>query len=210
MTGWSNIGIRIATAFTVAILVLSCSSKLSQADDIALGKAPMQTMDNMFAVQTKNGVIVMRLEADLMQHFETDTLSWDSFPKGFAVYSYTGEGLLESLIMADNARHILGKKGKKDELWEAFGNVVIHNVIKRETMETDTLYWDREKQEIHTDCYVKMFSPDGFMQGYGMRSDDRARNSILLRPFNGYAVTARDTTVVVVDSVNFIGPLLKK
>lgn len=169
----------------------------------------MQKMNDMFAVQTKNGVIVMRLEADLMEHYETDSLSWDSFPEGFSVYSYSEEGLLESLIMADNARHYTGKKNNKNELWEAFGNVVIHNVIKRETMETDTLYWDREKQEIHTDCYVKMFSPDGFMQGYGMRSDDRARNSILLRPFDGYALTDRDTTAVVVDSVNFIGPLLK-
>ena len=210
MTGWSNISFRIATVTAVAILVLSCASKLSEADAIALGQAPMQTMDNMFAVQTKNGVIVMRLEADLMQHFETDTMSWDSFPEGFAVYSYTEDGLLESLIIADNAKHLTGKKGNKEELWEAFGNVVIHNVIKRETMETDTLYWDREKQEIHTDCYVKMFSPDGFMQGYGMRSDDRARNSILLRPFNGYAVTVKDTTVVMIDSVNFIGPLVKK
>lgn len=167
-------------------------------------------MGNMFAVQTKNGVVVMRLEADVMKHFETDTLSWDSFPEGFAVYSYTGEGLLESLIIADNARHLTGKNNNKEELWEAFGNVVIHNVIKRETMETDTLYWDREKQQIHTDCYVKMYSPDGFMQGYGMRSDDRARDAILLRPFNGYAVTAKDTTKVMIDSVNFIGPLLKK
>ena len=58
--------------------------------------------------------------------------------------------------------------------------------------------------------YVKMYSPDGFMQGYGIRSDDRARNSILLRPFNGYAVTVKDTTVVMIDSVNFIGPLIRK
>ena len=201
---------RIATLLSVAIFVVSCSSSLSEADSIALGKAPMQTLDNMFAVQTKNGVIVMRLEADVMQHYESDTLSQDRFPKGLSVYSYTDEGLLESLIMADDALHLTGKKGSKEELWEAFGNVIIHNVLKSETMETDTLYWDREKQEIYTDCYVRMFSPDGFMQGYGMRSDDRARNSILLRPFNGYAVMERDTTVVRVDSVNFIGPLLKK
>lgn len=194
---------------TVAILVLSCSGKSGE-DSLDLKKTPLQTIDNMFAVQTRNGVVVMRAEADLMQHFESDTVSWDSFPKGFTVYSYTDEGLLESLIAADNARHITGKGKRKEEIWEAFGNVVIHNVINQQTMETDTIYWDREKKEIYTDCYVKMYSPDGFMQGYGMRSDDRARNSILLRPFNGYAVTVKDTTVVVIDSVNFIGPLVKK
>ena len=193
----------------VAILVLSCDGR-SGDDSLDLKKTPLQTIDNMFAVQTRNGRVVMRAEADLMQHFETDTASWDSFPKGFTVYSYTDEGLLESLIAADNARHIMGKGRRKEEIWEAYGNVVIHNVINQQTMETDTIYWDREKKEIYTDCYVKMYSPDGFMQGYGMRSDDRARNSILLKPFNGYAVTVKDTTVVMIDSVNFIGPLVKK
>ena len=193
----------------VAILVISCSKK-PDAETIDWNTTPMQTIDNMFAVQTKNGVVELRLEADMMQHFETDTVSWDSFPEGFAVYTYNDEGLLESLIAADNARHVTGKGRNKEELWVAMGNVVIHNVLKQETMETDTIYWDREKGEIHTDCYVKMYSPDGFMQGYGMRSDDRARNSILLRPFNGYAVTVRDTTVVMIDSVNFIGPLIRK
>ena len=200
---------RIATVVAVAILVISCSKK-PEAETIDWNATPMQTVDNMFAVQTKNGVVELRLEADLMQHFEVDTVSWDSFPEGFAVYTYNDEGLLESLIAADNAKHVTGKGRNKEELWVAMGNVVIHNVLKQETMETDTLFWDREKGEIHTDCYVKMYSPDGFMQGYGMRSDDRARNSILLRPFNGYAVTVKDTTVVMIDSVNFIGPLIRK
>lgn len=174
-----------------------------------LMETPLQTMDDMFAVQTKNGAVQMRLEAALMQHFELDTVSMDVFPNGFTVYSYTEEGLLEALIAADVAKHITGKGRNREEVWQAFGNVIIHNVIKKETMETDTIYWDREKGEIYTECYVKMYSPDGFMQGYGMRSDDRARNSILLRPFNGYAVTVKDTTAVIIDSVNFIGPLVK-
>ena len=209
MVNFKYTAFRIATVVAVAILVISCSKK-PEAETIDWNTTPMQTIDNMFAVQTKNGVVELRLEADLMQHFETDTVSWDSFPEGFAVYAYNDEGLLESLIAADNARHVTGKGRNNEELWVAMGNVVIHNVLKQETMETDTIYWDREKGEIQTDCYVKMYSPDGFMQGYGMRSDDRARNSILLRPFNGYAVTVKDTTVVMIDSVNFIGPLIRK
>lgn len=193
----------------VAISSVSCASKLSQIDSGNMDSAPMQTVDNMFAVQTKNGVVMMRMEADVMQHFETDSAAWDSFPEGLAVYSYTADGLLESLIVADEAKHTTFKSDNSEK-WEAFGNVVIHNILKQETMETDTLYWDQAKKEIYTDCYVRMFSKDGFMQGYGMRSDDKARNSILLRPFDSYGVTQQDTTYVAVDSVNFIGPFQKK
>lgn len=203
----------MASAFALAVLVVSCSAKLKQAEALNLAETPIQTVDDMFAIQTRNGTVLMRIEAKKMERYDKDTVTYESFPMGFAVYGYTDEGLLETIIISDDARHITGKKrnrsGQKPEIWEAFGNVVVHNVVKQETMETDTLYWDQAANEIYTDCYVKMYSPDGFMQGYGMRSDDHARNAILHKPFNGYAIVTKDSTKVIIDSVNFIGPLLK-
>ena len=55
-----------------------------------------------------------------------------------------------------------------------------------------------------------MYSPQGFMQGYGMESDQRARDSRIFNPFNSYGIVVQDSTEVVIDSVNFIGPLQKK
>ena len=199
----------IATTAVVAFIVYSCKSKLGEAQTIDLSKTPSQVVNDMFAVQTKNGLVVMRMEADVMERYETDTTTYESFPKGLAVYAYTEEGLLETTLFSDQALHTQYKKSD-EESWSAFGNVVIQNVIKQETMETDTIYWDRKAEEIYTDCYVRMYSPDGLMQGYGMRSDEHARNSILLRPFNSFGVVVQDTTVVVIDSVNFIGPIIKK
>ena len=43
-----------------------------------------------------------------------------------------------------------------------------------------------------------------------MRSDEMARNAIIMKPFDSYGYTEQDTTMVQIDSVNFIGPLLKK
>lgn len=199
----------LAITAVVASFVVSCGGGLRESEDSYAGK-PLQKVVGMFAVQTKNGDVSMRIEAPVMEHYETDSLSTDKFPNGVSVYSYAQDGLLESIIIADDAKHTTEKINKKEEVWSAFGNVVIHNILKQETMETDTIYWDQGKKEIWTDCYVKMYSPDGFMQGYGMRSDDRARNAILHKPFNGYGVVVRDTTAVVIDSVNFIGPFPKK
>ena len=196
----------------MAILFVSCKNKIAQADVLNLKDTPVQTIEDMFAVQTRNGLVVMRVEASVMERYDNDTATFESFPKGIAIYGYSDEGLLETIIVSDDGRHLTKKRRNavpQEELWEAFGNVVIHNVLKQETMETDTLYWNQAKNEIYTDCYVKMYSPQGFLQGYGMRSDDHARNAILLEPFNGYGYTERDSTVVVIDSVNFIGPLVK-
>jgi LPS export ABC transporter protein LptC len=202
--------IAIATAAAVAIVVLlSLRKGKADGERIDFSKVPMQTVDDMFAVQTKNGVVVMRIEADKMLRYETDTTTMELFPDGFSVYSYTDDGLLETIMLSDQARHITFKSSNGEE-WQAFGNVSIQNIIKRETMETDTIYWDQRVHQIYTDCYIRMYSPDGFMQGYGMRSDDKARNAIIRKPFNSYSVVVKDTTTVLVDSVNFIGPFLKK
>ncbi|MBQ5363516.1 MAG: LPS export ABC transporter periplasmic protein LptC, partial [Bacteroidales bacterium] len=199
----------LASVFALASIVVSCKSKLAQADMLDLSVTPVQTLTDMFTVQTRNGKVEMRIEAPLMETYESDTVKLDLFPKGLSVYSYNDEGLLESLVFSDKASHKVDKTRKTEDIWSAFGNVLIHNVIKRETMETDTIYWDQYNKEIWTDCYVKMYSPDGFLQGYGMRSDDHARNAILRKTFNGYGVTIQDSTLVVIDSVNFIGAFPK-
>lgn len=194
----------------VAIVVfLSLRNGKAGGEGIDFSQVPMQTVDDMFAVKTKNGIVEMRIEADRMLRYETDTTTMELFPDGFSVYSYTDEGLLETILLSDQAKHITFKHSDGEE-WQAFGNVSVQNIIKRETMETDTIYWDQRTHQIYTDCYIRMYSPDGFMQGYGMRSDDKARNAIIRKPFNSYSVVVKDTTTVLVDSINFIGPFLKK
>lgn len=200
--------IKLATASAVAFVVYSCKGKLAEEDAMDITLMPVQTADSITSVQTQNGQIQMRMEAPLMERYENDSLSTQLFPEGFAVYGYIDGGLLETSITADNARHLKYSDGR--ESWAAFGNVVVKNLIKREVMETDTLYWDQKEEKIWTDCYVKMYSPDGFMQGYGMESDQRARNSIIFRPFNSYGIVMQDSTAVNVDSVNFIGPVQRK
>ena len=198
----------IATAAAVAFVVYSCKGKLAEAETVILSEIPVQTVDDMFIVQTQNSITQMMVKAPLMERYETDTLSYELFPKGISVFGYTEDGMLETEILADNARHLKYKDGR--ETWSAFGNVVVKNLINQETMETDTLYWDQENEKIYTHCYVRMYSPDGFALGYGMESDQRARDTELFNPFNNYAIMSQDSTKVIIDSVNFIGPLQKK
>ena len=197
----------MATALAVAFVVYSCGGNLSEAEKLNLDKIPLQTVDSMFFIQSENGRLKMRVEAPRMEVYEHDTISYDLFPAGLKVYAYGESGELETTIFSEQARH--DKTGS--EQWSAFGNVVVKNIVKNETMETDTLYWDATKHEIWTDCYVKMYSPSGLMQGYGMRSDEMARNSILMNPFDTeFLLEDENNPPVQVDSVNFIGPIPKK
>ena len=198
----------IATAAAVAFVVYSCKGKLGEAEYLDLEETPVQVVNDMFLQQTENGMVKLRAEAPRMEKYEKDTLNYELFPDGFFVYGFDETGKLETEIVSDNARHMKYDDGR--ETWEAFGNVVVKNLINQEVMETDTLYWDQKNEKIYTHCYVRMYSPDGFLQGYGMESDQRARSTILYDNFNNYAIIVKDSTQVLIDSVNFIGPFQKK
>ena len=199
----------MATAAAVAFIVYSCKSTLSEAERLDLSVTPLQVVDSMYILQTTSGRLDMRVEAPVMDRYDTDSMSYELFPQGLDVYGYTEQGELQSEIHSENAAHEKYKKSG-NEIWKAFGNVIMRNVLKDETMETDTIYWDRTKGEIYTDCYVRMYSPSGFIQGYGMRTDEKVTRSTIMRPFNSYGVVVQDSTEVRIDSANFIGPLLRK
>ncbi len=198
----------MATAIAVAFVLYSCNGKLAKTGAVDLENAPVQTVDDMYIVQTENGGLQSRVEADRMERYKRDSLSYDLFPDGIAVYAYTDEGLLETEITALEARHLEYTDGK--EIWEAYGNVVIKNLINQEVMRTDTIYWNRADELIYTDCFVQLESPKGFMQGFGMESDQRARHSIIKRPFDSYGYVEQDSTAVQIDTANFIGPFMRQ
>jgi len=196
----------VAVVLTAATVLYSCKSDLGEARKINLDETPMQVVEGIFHIQSENGMMQLRVESPRMERYANDSVSYELFPDGFNVFVYNEEGLLETEITSLQARHT--DSDADGETWEAFGDVVVSNIIKGERLETDTLYWDRDNERIYTDCYVKMFSPDGFMQGYGIESDQRARHSKILRPFDNFFIISNDSTKTYVDSVNFIGPLL--
>lgn len=203
-----------ATVFlAVAFVVISCSNKLKATGETAGADVPVQVVENMQIIQTDKGKFKMRVEAPVMERYQNDSINWDLFPDGFFAYAYDEDGLLETEIKGDEAKHVAPNKDNKktgEELWAAYGNVKVTNLIKNQILETDTLYWDPGKEKIYTDCYVRIIDPQGLMQGYGMESDQRARTTVLRRVFNNYAIMDNDSTAVKIDSVNFIGPFPKK
>ena len=169
-------------------------------------QTPVQVIHDMNVLKTENGESTMRMHAPLMQKFDyvKDSVrqSYEWYSDGFFVDAYTENGELETSIVSQQAKHITTKDR---ESWSAFGEVVIINHLKGEKIETDTLYWNRAEKKIYTDCYVRLSSDSGLLQGYGMTSDERARNAVILRPFDWYAVE-RDSTYSYNDTVNFVGP----
>ena len=197
----------MAATLVAAIVISSC--KEPEAVYFDFEQTPVQVVHDMQILQTDKGEVEMRMHAPVMKRFDfvKDSVeqSYELYTDGFFVDAYTENGELETTITAQEAKHVTTSG---NESWSAFGNVVVINHIKGEKMETDTIYWNKEEKQIYTDCYVRLTSDSGLMQGFGMTSDERARNSVILRPFDWYAVE-RDSTYTYIDTLNQMGPFKK-
>lgn len=184
-------GIMVAWTCVLATIFSSCKNKIATMESLSnLDSIPTQTVENMIAWQLEGDVVRGRLMAPYMAKYTRGSDPYEIFPNTFRVEGYTVTGELETVITADKAVH---KSGQESEAWEAYGHVVIQNILKEQRMETDTLYWDQRGKRIYTHCFVRMESPDFFAQGYGMESDERATNAKILRPFDSYGYIQRDT-----------------
>lgn len=191
---------------TLAVAIMLYSCKEAPGEPIDFSVKPKQIVQNMRVVQTVNGNPSMRMSAPLMEGFDylkdSVRFSYELYTGGFKVDAYTEDGVLETTITSQSAKHTT-ERG--NEVWSAFGDVVVTNHINGQSLHTDTIYWNREEKLIYTDCYVKLDSPSGMLQGYGMTSDERATNARILRTFDDYFVM-RDSTQTYVDSLNLLGP----
>ena len=193
------------------MLYTSCKEE-EVADTLDTGKIPIQVVTDMEFVQSDKGYVQLRMRSPRMEHYQyhsdPDDVSYDLYSEGFHVDLYTPDGALETEVNSKQAKHET-TAGK--ESWSAFGDVVIINHIKQERVESDTIYWDRAHQKIHTDCYVKITSPQGVMQGYGMESDERASHAVILKPFDSYSVmNDSGSREEIVDTLNFVGPPVQR
>ncbi|MCF0167256.1 MAG: LPS export ABC transporter periplasmic protein LptC [Bacteroidales bacterium] len=190
------------------LLFASCSGKEVESNPINYEEVPMQTVEKMRAIQYDMDVISMEMRSARMERYafvkDSTEQSYELYLDGFEVFLYTDDGLLETQITSEGARHTTTKGAEE---WCAYGNVNIVNHIKGERIQTDTLYWNKDEHKIHTNCYVIATSPQGRMQGYGMESDEKARNSIINRPFDSFGVVTEDSTKFFLDTVNFVGPV---
>jgi LPS export ABC transporter protein LptC len=87
------------------------------------------------------------------------------FPKGFTVFFYDSAMNLKSTITAE-----YGISYEKKKLMEARNNVVVENLEKQEKLNTEELFWDRDKGRIYSNKFVRITSGGQVYTGDGLIS----------------------------------------
>ena len=172
--------------FVSAIIVLSCKDKTIKESAIEDDKnVSALTITDLVINYTENGIIRTKVTTPLGEQYSFADEPYRVFPKGIHLYSFTADSVLESEIVADYALN----RETPEDLWQAFGNVVVTNYLKQQVLTTDTLYWNSTKKIIYTDAPAHIKTPDAETYARnGLTADDRFENYEIRSAYNGHFI----------------------
>jgi LPS export ABC transporter protein LptC len=166
---------RNAWIYGVLLLIVSmafgCSGELQDPDKEIKYSGPLIENKEVVTLFSDSAKLLIKLKAPVQQEFENGD---GVFPKGLYVEFYEKPGQMTSTLKANYA-----KQDRNKDLYLARGNVVVNNIQKQEKLETEELYWNKNKEEIYTDKFVKITTAEEVITGKGLRANqDFSRYSI--------------------------------
>ncbi len=177
---------RPAGAVAVIILILSMAAGIftSCKNDLETIKSldftdtiPGMTARGVEIIYSENARVKIKLTSPYLVNQKKSDDPVLIFPDGFMVYFYDSLMNLKSTIKAD-----YGISHEKKKLMEARHNVVVENMDTGETLNTEVLYWDREKALIYSDKFVKITKGNEVITGDGITSYEPFREIDILHP----------------------------
>jgi len=154
----------IAVIFITALLP-SCKNDVQTILSLdVVDTLPEMTARDVEILYSEKALVQIKLVSPYLVN-KTEDESRLLFPEGFTVYFYDSAMNLKSTITAD-----YGISYEKKKIMEARHNVVVENLEKSEKLNTEELFWDRGKQLIYSNKFVKITSGGQVITGDGLTS----------------------------------------
>jgi LPS export ABC transporter protein LptC len=161
--------------FSIRIILLvtilcSCERKLDVIKNSDIFSLPTTTVLNGESVYTDSTKLQFIMSSPLMESYARVKPPYTEFRKGIKAKFFDGH---ENPIASVTSKY--AKLLDEKNLWELRDSVVAVNE-KNERLETELLFWDKNKDLFYTDRFVRITSEDQIVMGIGMKSDSRFTN----------------------------------
>ncbi len=133
-------------------------------------------------IRSDSGKVTAELTSEIMYQYSDDEPYFE-FPEGFEVIFYDSVMNIKSTLTAN-----YGIGFEKKKLMKARDDVVIVNLQKNETLNTEQLIWDQRKKKIYSDVKVKITTQNDILYGDGLRSDESFNEYDIVNPTGVFRV----------------------
>lgn len=169
-------------SFMIALSCLGfgCNAELKDPDKAETYTGPLIENHDVVTLFSDSARLQVKLMAPVQQEFENGD---GVFPKGLYVKFYGDPGQITSTLKAN-----YGKQDRRKNLYIAQGNVIVENLQKKEKLETEELYWDKNKGKIYTDKFVRITTAEEILTGEGLRANQDFTNWRILKPTGSFSL----------------------
>lgn len=161
---------------------------------------PVMVTRGVSKLISDSGIIRYKIVTEEWAVYDRTNPPRQEFKKGIFLERFDPSHNVNLYITADTAYWY------NQELWELRGRVYIDNAENGTRFSTEKLYWDMQKHEFYSDCYMHIIKPDEELEGDWFRSNE-AMTSYEVRQSRGYMpmpkdrAPAADTTVTKRDTI---------
>ncbi|WP_176955975.1 LPS export ABC transporter periplasmic protein LptC [Catalinimonas alkaloidigena] len=162
--------------------LVACQDNSPSLQAMQVYEGPRFEAENIETLYSDSAQLRMRMEAPLQQEFQSGD---QDFPRGIYIEFFSPEGEKTSTLRADSAH-----MEKATSLYKAYGNVIVINLEKHETLKTEELFWNQREDKIYTDKFVRIETPKEILLGEGLVTNQR---------FSPYKIQKLRGTIAVPD-----------
>ncbi len=177
---------RSGSALLASLLLLAqlggCQGKEEEVKQLVY-TGPLLETDNVVTLLSDSARLHIRLTAPLEQRFENSDLL---YPKGVSVTFYDKPGkLVVNTLVAK-----WGKFDNSKQLYIMRGAVKVANVPQQQTLNTEELFYDRNRQKIYTQdsMFVRVQTPTEVLTGKGLSANQDFSSYRLFRPIGTFSI----------------------
>ncbi len=149
------------------MFLFSCSNDLETIKEISIQNQsvfPVETIKDCEIIYSDSSKVRVLLSAAIMNRFNHEK-KYLEIEDGLKVQFFDESGKKESELLSDYA--IIDEE---NDVMQAQKNVVVRNV-NGDILESETLNWSQEKQEIFTDDFIKITTSNEVIFGQGLVSN---------------------------------------
>ncbi len=149
------------------MFLFSCSNDLETIKEISIQNQsvfPVETINDCEIIYSDSSKVRVLLSAAIMNRFNHEK-KYVEIEDGLKVHFFDESGKKESELLSDYA--IIDEE---NDVMQAQKNVVVRNV-NGDVLESETLNWSQEKQEIFTDDFIKITTANEVIYGQGLVSN---------------------------------------
>ena len=149
-----------------SILFFSCGRETAKIKINSVTQdLPSLTAEGFEMLMSDSTVIRFKLQTPELIRHKNERDPYIEFPKGVKIEKFDANMNIVSSLTCQYAKNY-----DSDDRWEAKNNVVAVN-YKGDTLKTEYLVWDTEKQKIYSDQFVKIIQKDQTYTGIGFESN---------------------------------------